>query len=45
MWKHVKKFQEDLSAMNTDPWYSVYNYSQPRLVEKLQALEDLDTKK
>jgi STE24 endopeptidase len=43
---YVSKFQEEnLSAMNTDPWYSAYHYSHPPLVERLQALEDSDSKK
>ncbi|KAF8762872.1 hypothetical protein HU200_008976 [Digitaria exilis] len=38
--KNVLKFQEEnLSTMNTDPWYSAYHYSHPPLVERLQALE------
>lgn len=36
--------EENLSAMNTDPWYSAYHYSHPPLVERLQAL-DMATKK
>jgi Zn-dependent protease with chaperone function len=43
---YVWKIQEEnLSAMNTDPWYSAYHYSHPPLVERLSALEDLDSKK
>lgn len=41
----VKLQEENLSAMNTDPWYSAYHYSHPPLVERLSALEDLDSKK
>ncbi|WVZ74209.1 hypothetical protein U9M48_022421 [Paspalum notatum var. saurae] len=41
----VKLQEENLSAMNTDPWYSAYHYSHPPLVERLQALEDSDSKK
>ncbi|GJN21846.1 hypothetical protein PR202_gb09365 [Eleusine coracana subsp. coracana] len=37
--------EENLSAMNTDPWYSAYHYSHPPLVERLQALDDSDSKK
>jgi STE24 endopeptidase len=40
----IKLQEENLSAMNTDPWYSAYHYSHPPLVERLQAL-DLATKK
>ncbi|XP_073001231.1 CAAX prenyl protease 1 homolog [Typha latifolia] len=36
---------ENLSAMNTDPWYSAYHYSHPPLVERLAALEESDSKK
>ncbi|CAN6244987.1 unnamed protein product [Urochloa humidicola] len=32
--------EENLSAMNTDPWFSAYHYSHPPLVERLRALED-----
>ncbi|KAF8693672.1 hypothetical protein HU200_039084 [Digitaria exilis] len=35
----VKLQEENLSTMNTDPWYSAYHYSHPPLVERLQALE------
>ncbi|KAL3678742.1 hypothetical protein R1sor_021698 [Riccia sorocarpa] len=35
----IKLQEENLSAMNTDPWYSAYHYSHPPLVERLQALE------
>jgi STE24 endopeptidase len=41
----VKLQEENLSAMNTDPWYSAYHYSHPPLVERLSALEDSDGKK
>ncbi|KAG0458780.1 hypothetical protein HPP92_021908 [Vanilla planifolia] len=41
----VKLQEENLSAMNTDPWYSAYHYSHPPLVERLAALEDLESKK
>ena len=37
--------EENLSAMNTDPWYSAYHYSHPPLVERLQALDDVEKKK
>lgn len=30
--------------MNTDPWYSAYHYSHPPLVERLQALDDVEKK-
>ncbi|CAN6232318.1 unnamed protein product [Urochloa humidicola] len=36
----IKLQEENLSAMNTDPWYSAYHYSHPPLVERLRALED-----
>lgn len=35
----VKLQEENLSAMNTDPWYSAYHYSHPPLVERLAALD------
>ncbi|XP_010919128.1 CAAX prenyl protease 1 homolog [Elaeis guineensis] len=41
----VKLQEENLSAMNTDPWYSAYHYSHPPLVERLAALEEPDRKK
>ncbi|KAK8964288.1 hypothetical protein KSP40_PGU003772 [Platanthera guangdongensis] len=41
----IKLQEENLSAMNTDPWYSAYHYSHPPLVERLAALEDLGSKK
>lgn len=37
--------EENLSAMNTDPWYSAYHYSHPPLVERLAAIEEPDTAK
>lgn len=40
----IKMQEENLSAMNTDPWYSAYHYSHPPLVERLAALEDLSKK-
>ncbi|CAA7410970.1 unnamed protein product [Spirodela intermedia] len=40
----VKLQEENLSAMNTDPWYSAYHYSHPPLVERLAALDELDKK-
>jgi Zn-dependent protease with chaperone function len=36
--------EENLSAMNTDPWYSAYHYSHPPLVERLAALADTEKK-
>ncbi|GKU96789.1 hypothetical protein SLEP1_g9982 [Rubroshorea leprosula] len=36
----VKLQEENLSAMNTDPWYSAYHYSHPPLVERLAALDE-----
>ncbi|TKY63970.1 CAAX prenyl protease 1-like [Spatholobus suberectus] len=36
--------EENLSAMNTDPWYSAYHYSHPTLAERLAALDDSDKK-
>lgn len=36
--------EENLSAMNTDPWYSAYHYSHPPLVERLAALDEQDKK-
>jgi STE24 endopeptidase len=41
----VKLQEENLSAMNTDPWYSAYHYSHPPLVERLAAIDDLSSKK
>lgn len=42
----VKLQEENLSSMNTDPWYSAYHYSHPPLVERLAAIdESADTKK
>ncbi|XP_031495515.1 CAAX prenyl protease 1 homolog [Nymphaea colorata] len=40
----VKLQEENLSAMNTDPWYSAYHYSHPPLVERLAALDAPDKK-
>ncbi|XP_058737395.1 CAAX prenyl protease 1 homolog [Vicia villosa] len=40
----VRLQEENLSSMNTDPWYSAYHYSHPPLVERLAAL-DLSDKK
>ncbi|KAK4751653.1 hypothetical protein SAY87_020451 [Trapa incisa] len=40
----VKLQEENLSAMNTDPWYSAYHYSHPPLVERLAALDEPNKK-
>ncbi|PPD83450.1 hypothetical protein GOBAR_DD19628 [Gossypium barbadense] len=40
----VKLQEENLSAMNTDPWYSAYHYSHPPLVERLAAIDAADKK-
>ncbi|KAJ4954196.1 hypothetical protein NE237_031028 [Protea cynaroides] len=40
----VKLQEENLSSMNTDPWYSTYHYSHPPLVERLAALDESDKK-
>ncbi|KAL2552943.1 CAAX prenyl protease 1-like protein [Forsythia ovata] len=40
----VKLQEENLSAMNTDPWYSAYHYSHPPLVERLAAIDEPDKK-
>ncbi|XP_062174272.1 CAAX prenyl protease 1 homolog isoform X2 [Alnus glutinosa] len=40
----VKLQEENLSAMNTDPWYSFFLCSHPPLVERLAALDELDKK-
>ncbi|ERM96188.1 CAAX prenyl protease 1 homolog [Amborella trichopoda] len=40
----IKLQEENLSAMNTDPWYSAYHYSHPPLVERLAALDTADKK-
>ncbi|KAK9910322.1 hypothetical protein M0R45_034288 [Rubus argutus] len=36
----VRLQEENLSAMNTDPWYSAYHYSHPPLVERLAAVDN-----
>jgi STE24 endopeptidase len=36
---------ENLGAMCPDPWYSMYHYSHPPLVERLSAMMALDKKK
>ncbi|KAF6162174.1 hypothetical protein GIB67_008303 [Kingdonia uniflora] len=41
----VKLQEENLSAMNTDPWYSAYHYSHPPLVERLSAIDESDRKR
>ncbi|XP_024449908.1 CAAX prenyl protease 1 homolog isoform X2 [Populus trichocarpa] len=40
----VKLQEENLSSMNTDPWYSAYHYSHPPLVERLAAIDEADKK-
>ncbi|KAJ6679734.1 CAAX PRENYL PROTEASE 1 [Salix purpurea] len=40
----VKLQEENLSSMNTDPWYSAYHYSHPPLVERLAAIDESDKK-
>lgn len=40
----IKLQEENLSAMNTDPWYSAYHYSHPPLVERLAALDSKEKK-
>ncbi|XP_057435703.1 CAAX prenyl protease 1 homolog [Lotus japonicus] len=40
----VRLQEENLSAMNTDPWYSAYHYSHPPLVERLEAIDKSDKK-
>lgn len=35
---------ENLGAMRPDPWYSMYHYSHPPLVERLSAMMALDKK-
>ncbi|KAH0768143.1 hypothetical protein KY290_002308 [Solanum tuberosum] len=40
----VKLQEENLSAMNTDHWYSAYHYSHPPLVERLAAIDESDKK-
>lgn len=35
---------ENLGAMCPDPWYSMYHYSHPPLVERLSAMMELDKK-
>lgn len=35
---------ENLGAMCPDPWYAVYHYSHPPLVERLSAMMELDKK-
>ncbi|PRQ58252.1 putative ste24 endopeptidase [Rosa chinensis] len=36
--------EENLSAMNIDPWYSAYHRSHPPLVQRLAAIGDVDKK-
>lgn len=36
---------ENLGAMCPDPWYSMYHYSHPPLVERLSAMMSMDKKK
>ncbi|KAG6434439.1 CAAX prenyl protease 1 homolog isoform X1 [Salvia hispanica] len=40
----IKLQEENLSSMNTDPWYSAYHYSHPPLVERLAAIDEPDKK-
>ncbi|XP_042497554.1 CAAX prenyl protease 1 homolog [Macadamia integrifolia] len=40
----VKLQEENLSSMNTDPWYSAYHYTRPPPVERLAALDEPDKK-
>ncbi|KAL6565953.1 CAAX prenyl protease 1 [Orobanche hederae] len=40
----IKLQEENLSAMNTDTWYSAYHYSHPPLVERLAAIDEPDKK-
>lgn len=40
----IKLQEENLTTMNTDPWYSAYHYSHPPLVERLAALDKKDKK-
>lgn len=35
---------ENLGALRPDPWYSAYHYSHPPLVERLQAMMQLEAK-
>lgn len=41
----LKIHLENLGAMCPDPWYSMYHYSHPPLVERLSAMMLLDKKK
>lgn len=43
-WGLMVSQEENLSAMNTDPWYSAYHYSHPPLVERLDAIDKPDKK-
>ncbi|XP_057967049.1 CAAX prenyl protease 1 homolog isoform X2 [Malania oleifera] len=36
--------EQNLSAVNTDPWYSAYHYPHPPLAERLAALNEMDKK-
>ncbi|KAK8521982.1 hypothetical protein V6N13_022045 [Hibiscus sabdariffa] len=36
--------EQNLSSMNTDPWYSAYHYSHPPLVERLAAIDEPEKK-
>ncbi|XP_042496370.1 CAAX prenyl protease 1 homolog isoform X5 [Macadamia integrifolia] len=40
----VKLQEENLSSMNTDPWYSAYHYTCPPAVERLAVLDEPDKK-
>ncbi|KAK9277624.1 hypothetical protein L1049_007170 [Liquidambar formosana] len=40
----VKLQEQNLSAVNTDPWYSAYHYSHPPLAERVAALDELNKK-
>ena len=40
----IKLQEENLSAMNTDPWYAAYHYSHPPHVLRLQALDQASKK-
>ncbi|KAL6124142.1 hypothetical protein ACLB2K_076657 [Fragaria x ananassa] len=38
----VRLQEENLSAMNIDPWYSAYHYTHPTLAERLAAIGKMD---
>lgn len=37
--------EENLSAMNLDPWYSTYHFSHPPLIDRLGAIDSKSKKR